>query len=69
MPDDKTGGHDPHLRDFFAGLAMLGLVQVDKLSSRAKHDEYVMLHNVARRAYELADLMLKERTNDDTIHN
>lgn len=55
MPDgwmEKTGGYakDMTLRDHFAGLAMQGL-----LASEVNAN----MHEFARRAYQIADIMLE----------
>jgi len=50
----KKGGEDPHLHDFFAGLAMMSLIFVYK-------EDQNFIAEQARRAYELADAMMKER--------
>jgi hypothetical protein len=51
---EDQGGEDPHLYDFFAGLAMLGL---------AAHVDIKQNHagELARWAYDTADAMLQER--------
>lgn len=50
----KKGGEDPHLHDFFAGLAMMSLVLVYK-------DDKQIVKDYARRAYDIADVMMEER--------
>ena len=50
----KKGGEDPHLHDFFAGLAMMSLVLVYK-------DDKQIVKDYARRAYDIADAMMEER--------
>lgn len=50
----KKGGEDPHLHDFFAGLAMMSLVLVYK-------DDKQIVKEYTRRAYDIADAMMEER--------
>lgn len=45
------------LRDYFAGLAMQG----DIAGTPADEDPSLSAHHVARRAYAIADAMLRER--------
>lgn len=58
----KKGGEDPHLHDFFAGLAMMSLIVVYK-------DDKQIVREYAKRAYEIADVMIDEKerraTGDD----
>jgi len=53
----KTGGfaRDMTLRDHFAGLAMQGMISSGNLPVSVSDEE------IADAAYEMADLMLKER--------
>lgn len=46
--------HDEHLRDFYAGLAMMSLVSVYK-------DDKQIVTQYAQRAYEIAEAMMQER--------
>ena len=50
----KKGGEDPHLHDFFAGLAMMSLILFYKAD---KH----IIKEYTRRAYDIADAMMEER--------
>ena len=45
---------DDHLRDFYAGLAMMSLISVYK-------DDKQIVTQYARRAYEIAEAMMQER--------
>lgn len=52
----KKGGEDPHLRDFFAGLAMLGLIH---------HFDFGTFRDDPKRlamwAYDAADALIIEK--------
>lgn len=52
----KKGGEDPHLRDFFAGLAMLGLIH---------HFHFETFRDAPKKlagwAYDAADAMIIEK--------
>lgn len=61
----NNGGDVPHLRDFFAALAMHGV-----LAARA--DSPLTRREVARIAYNMADAMLemrKEAPDAHPVHN
>ena len=45
---------DGHLRDFYAGLAMMSLISVYK-------DDKQIVTQYAQRAYEIAEAMMQER--------
>lgn len=61
-PSDAT---DITLRDYFAAKAMQGLVSVDPSALAAmKKEEEKIGDFVARTAYYIADLMMKERKNE-----
>lgn len=47
--------HDEHLKDFYAGLAMLGMLSASRKT--AGPDQ------VARNAYEMAEAMMDERNH------
>lgn len=63
----EQGGEDPHLRDFFAGLAMMGLIH---------HFDFGTFRDdpkrLAKWSYDAADAMLevrKETTDADSIQD
>lgn len=49
---------DEHLRDFYAGLAMMSLISVYK-------DDEQIVEEYTQRAYEIAEAMMKEKQRRD----
>ena len=49
---------DEHLRDFYAGLAMMSLISVYK-------DDRQIVEEYTQRAYEIAEAMMKEKERRD----
>lgn len=49
---------DEHLRDFYAGLAMMSLISVYK-------DDKQIVEEYTQRAYEIAEAMMKEKQRRD----
>lgn len=49
---------DEHLRDFYAGLAMMSLISVYK-------DDKQVVTEYTQRAYEIAEAMIKEKERRD----
>ena len=47
-----------HLRDFYAGLAMMSLISVYK-------DDKQIVEEYTQRAYEIAEAMMKEKQRRD----
>ena len=62
-----SDANDITLRDYFAAKAMQGLVSLDPSALIAmKKEEERIGEFVARTAYHIANLMMKERQNDST---
>ena len=49
---------DEHLKDFYAGLAMMSLISVYK-------DDKQIVEEYTQRAYEIAEAMMKEKVRRD----
>ena len=49
---------DEHLKDFYAGLAMMSLISVYK-------DDKQIVEEYTQRAYEIAEAMMKEKERRD----
>ena len=49
---------DEHLKDFYAGLAMMSLISVYK-------DDKQIVEEYTQRAYEIAEAMMKEKQRRD----
>ena len=49
---------DEHLKDFYAGLAMMSLISVYK-------DDKQIVEEYTQRAYEIAEAMMKEKARRD----
>ena len=49
---------DEHLKDFYAGLAMMSLISVYK-------DDKQIVEEYTQRAYEIAEAMVKEKARRD----
>ena len=55
---------DEDLRDFFAAFAMNGIIARSRL-----HPELMPENAIARRAYELADVMMEARKQEAKYEN